>query len=72
MRKNEVRCDGEQPESTVIALKAGPLELIFEPKSAWVRQVRFEKREVVRAIYGAVRDRNWRTVLPVVKDLVVL
>jgi len=72
MLKNEVLCRGEEPPSTAIALRAGPLELLFEPKSGWVRQVRLENREVVRAIYGAIRDRNWTTVLPVVKDLAFL
>src|SRR5579859_332159 len=69
MPKNQAICGAEEPRSGAIALKAGPLELLFEPKSAWVRQVRFQNREVVRAIYGAIRDRNWATVLPVVKDL---
>ncbi len=70
MLKNEALCGAEEPQSAAIALRAGPLELLFEPKSAWVRQVRFENREVVRAIYGAIRDRNWATVLPVASRLI--
>src|ERR1051326_7326417 len=71
MLKNEAICAAEEPQSSAIALKAGPLELLFEPRSAWVRQVRFENREGGRAIYGAIRDQNWATVLPIVKGLVV-
>ena len=71
MLKQQALGSGEERRSAAIVLRAGPLELFFEPNSAWVRQVRFQDRDVVRAIYGAVRDRNWGTVLPVVKDLVV-
>ncbi len=69
MPNDEVLCGSGESPSTSIALRAGPLEMLFEPKSAWVRQVRVGNFEVVRAIYGAVRDRNWATVLPVVTDL---
>ena len=45
-------------------LRAGPLEMVFEPFSANLRYVRLGDREVLRGIYGAVRDRNWGTVEP--------
>jgi hypothetical protein len=43
-------------------LKAGPLSLRLERDSAFVRHVRLGDEEVLRGIYGAVRDRNWNTV----------
>lgn len=46
------------------ALKAGPLTLLFEPDTAFLRQVRLGDHEVVRAIYAAVRDDQWATILP--------
>ncbi len=43
-----------------LPLRAGPLSLAFEAGD--LRYVTFGDREVVRRIYGAVRDRNWGTV----------
>ena len=40
-------------------LRAGPLSLIFE--SGDLRYIRLGEREVIRRIYGAVRDQNWGT-----------
>ena len=45
------------------------MELLFERETGWLRQVRIGEREMVRAIYGAVRDRDWTTVPPVLKAL---
>ncbi|HKX62190.1 MAG TPA: hypothetical protein VJS65_10105, partial [Verrucomicrobiae bacterium] len=47
-----------------IPLKAGPLTLSFEPDTAVLRHIRLGDHEVVRAIYAAVRDQNWATILP--------
>ena len=52
-----------------VRLQAGPAELWFEPESGWIRQIHVGNREVIRAIYGAVRDRNWRTVPVELRDL---
>ncbi len=41
-------------------LRAGPLAVRFEGGD--LRRIRLGEREVVRRIYGAVRDRNWGTV----------
>lgn len=41
----------------------------FDPGGAWLRRLRVEKYEVIRAIYGAIRDRNWATVPPKLRDL---
>ncbi len=45
-------------------LKAGPVSVLFEPDTAFLRHVRLGDHEVVRAIYAAVRDHNWATILP--------
>ena len=61
----------DQPLPRQIPLRAGPLHLIFEPDLAQIRRICLGDREVLRAVYGAVRDHNWGTVLPQVRDLVV-
>lgn len=48
-------------------LRAGPLALIFEAGD--VRYVKLGEREVIRRIYGAVRDHNWGTVPADISDL---
>jgi D-apionolactonase len=45
-------------------LKAGPLALTFQPDTGVLRHLRMGRFEVLRGIYGAVRDRNWGTVEP--------
>jgi hypothetical protein len=53
---------GEAPRP--IELRAGPLTLRFEPETAVLRHIRLGDHEVVRAIYAAIRDHNWATILP--------
>ena len=53
---------GEAPRP--IQLRAGPLTLFFEPQTAFLRHIRLGDHEVVRAIYAAIRDHNWATILP--------
>src|SRR6266540_7361624 len=53
---------GEAPRP--IELRAGPLTLRFEPQTAFLRHIRLGDHEVVRAIYAAIRDHNWATILP--------
>ncbi len=53
---------GESPRP--IELRAGPLTILFEPQTAFLRHIRLGDHEVLRAIYAAVRDHNWSTVLP--------
>jgi hypothetical protein len=43
--------------------------MVFEPGEAFLRYVRFGPREVLRGVYAAVRDRNWGTVKPDVRNL---
>lgn len=50
-----------------IALRAGPLTLVFEQGD--VRQIRYGTQEVVQRVYAAVRDHNWGTVPMVMRDL---
>src|SRR5688572_27795266 len=59
----------EKPVPRPVALKAGPLTMIFEPETAFLRHVRLGDFEVVRAIYAAIRDENWATVLPQLSNL---
>jgi hypothetical protein len=51
---------GDAPLPERLAVRAGPLALVIEAGD--VRHVHVEGREVVRRIYGAVRDHAWRTV----------
>jgi hypothetical protein len=52
-----------------IPLRAGPLRLVLDAGD--VRYISVEGREVVRRIYGAVRDRDWGTVPAVLSDLTI-
>ena len=47
-----------------LELRAGPLSLLFEPHTAFLRRIRLGDHEVVRAVYAAVRDQNWATITP--------
>ena len=62
--------DGKlQPLPRPLELRAGPLTMIFEPATGFLRQLRLGDHEVVRAIYAAVRDQNWATVPPQIANL---
>ncbi len=52
-----------------IRLRAGPLTMVFDTETAFLRKIRFGEREVLRAVYVAVRDRHWRTVPPRISRL---
>lgn len=56
---------------TLIPLRAGPLEMVFDASNAILRHARMGGCEVVRGVFAAVRDRNWGTVVPQVQELVV-
>jgi hypothetical protein len=58
------------PAQDSLSLQAGPLSLVFEPKLAFVRYIKFGEHEVLRGIYAAVRDQVWGTVAPKVTNLV--
>jgi len=59
-----IRCGRAEAPPQPIELRAGPLVMLFDPETAFLRRIRIGKREVLRNIYVAVRDRNWRTVPP--------
>lgn len=50
------------PAVAPVALRAGPLTLLFEPATASLRYLTLDGREVLRRVYAAVRDHNWGTV----------
>jgi len=51
-------------EQDSIPLQAGPLTAQFHPETGWLRYIRIGDHEILRALYGAVRDVDWATVLP--------
>lgn len=55
--------------TAAIPLKAGPLEMVFEPDGAFLRYIRLGRREILRGIYAAVRDHNWDTINPCVSEV---
>ncbi len=59
---------GAPPPS--LQLQAGPLTAVFDPETAFLRRIRFGEHEVLRAVYMAVRDCHWRTVVPRITRLV--
>lgn len=59
----------DAPPSEILELRAGRLTAWFEPQLAFLRHLRLGGREVLRGVYSAVRDRNWGTVSPQVRNL---
>ena len=59
----------DTPPPTPIPLRAGPVALVFEGGD--LRQISAGPHELVRRIYGAVRDRVWGTVPGVISQLSV-
>ena len=57
----------DAPPPAQIALRAGPLSLIYEAGD--LRYIRLGQREILRRVYVALRDRNWGTVLPVLSNV---
>ena len=53
---------GEEMGRTFSALRAGPLTMSFDPATAFLRRIAWGEVELIRGVYGAVRDRNWGTV----------
>lgn len=54
---------------SIIELRAGPLTMSFDPTNAFIRHMRWGGQEIVRAIYGAVRDHNWATISSAIANL---
>jgi len=59
----------EKPNQRV-ALAAGPLQMVFEPQTGFLRHVRCGGHELIRGVYAAVRGPGWRTITPVISSLV--
>lgn len=53
----------------LVPLRAGPIRLLYDPVSGWIRHLRLGDREVLRGIYAAVRDKNWSTIPGVIHEL---
>ncbi len=58
----------EDPLPEQIALRAGPLTLLYE--AGTLRYIRLGQHEILRQLYAAVRDRNWGTVVGQLSDVV--
>lgn len=54
----------QRPSENRIFLKTSEFSCFFEPQTGFLRQVAVNGCEVIRAIYGAVRDQNWDTIQP--------
>src|SRR5688572_28277312 len=58
-----------EPHPKPLELRACPLTAIFEPHTGFLRYVRLGDHEIIRAIYGAIRDVNWATSPPEISNL---
>ena len=65
--KNVLYYGKEEPLPDQVALRAGPLSLIYEEGD--LRYIKLGDHEILRRLYVAIRDRNWGTVLPVLSNL---
>ena len=70
-RRRELYYGADRPLSRAIELRAGPLDMVFEPELAFLRYVRRGEVELIRGVFSPVRDRNWGTVSPHVSKLKV-
>ena len=50
----------------LILLRTETLQCFFDTDIGFIRRIRVGDVEVVRAMYGAVRDHNWDTILPAI------
>ena len=60
-----LRFGTEVPSDDIVPLNAGTLTLLFEKSTGFLRNIRMGDHEIVRCIYAAVRDPEWKTVRPV-------
>src|SRR5262245_34044982 len=61
--------DGLDAQQQARALRAGPLTLTYD--GAGVRWIRFGRHEILRGIYVAVRDKQWRTIPATIEELTI-
>ncbi|MCC6894856.1 MAG: hypothetical protein IT321_18700 [Anaerolineae bacterium] len=69
LHPNVMRYGIEAPLPESIALRAGPLSLIFD--NGDLRYIRLGQREIIRRIYFAVRDPNWGTAANQLSNVVI-
>jgi len=61
----------EKPPTPPIRLQTGAIDAEFEPDTGQLRYVRVSGIEVLRGVYGAVRDGHWGTPQPAFSNLKV-
>jgi hypothetical protein len=64
---NELLFGQEAPLPEQVELRAGPISLIYE--EGCIRYLRLGGKEILRRIYAAVRDHEWRTVPGTIRDV---
>ncbi len=69
MTSNRLLYGSDEPLPSQVPLRAGPLTMVFEAGD--LRYISHGSRELVRRIYGAVRDHDWKTIRPVFSALAV-
>ena len=69
MTSNRLLYGSDEPLPSQVPLRAGPLTMLFEAGD--LRYISLGSRELVRRIYGAVRDHDWKTIRPVFSALAV-
>jgi hypothetical protein len=52
-------------------LRAGAMTLVFDRSGGQLRWFKYGATEVLRGIYGAVRDKNWGTISPRIEELTI-
>ncbi len=65
--KNVLYYGKDEPLPEQVALRAGPLSLVYEDGD--LRYVKLGDKEILRRVYIAIRDHNWGTVLPVISNV---
>ncbi len=66
---NLLRFGSASTSPAPLALRAGPLTMLFEPDTGFLRYLRLGDHELVRSIYGVVRDHDWNTIAWQVSNL---
>jgi hypothetical protein len=67
LSRNTLYYGKDEPLPRQIALRAGPLSLVYEAGD--LRYIRLGEREILRRVYVALRDHNWGTVTPVLSNI---
>jgi D-apionolactonase len=54
----------------LVPLRAGPLTMLYDPTTGFLRRIRLGEIELWRGVYAAVRDRNWGTTPGALREIV--